>query len=67
VVPGGPAADHGFQVGDVILDVGGKTVGSVSDVQTALTDAKVQGKHDILMRVKSADATRFVALPLCSG
>jgi serine protease Do len=67
VVPGGPAADHGFQVGDVILDVGGKTVGTVSDVQTALTDAKVQGKHDILMRVKSADATRFVALPLGSG
>jgi serine protease Do len=67
VEPDGTAADHGFQVGDVILDVGGKAVGSVSDVRTALTDAKVQGKPNILMRVKSADATKFVALPLGNG
>jgi serine protease Do len=67
VDPNGPAADHGFQTGDVILDVAGKAVATVSDVRKALTDAKSQGKHDILMRVKSADATRFVALPLAGG
>jgi serine protease Do len=63
----GPAAEHGFQTGDVILDVGGRSVASVSDVRKALTDAKAQGKHDILMRVKSADATKFVAMPLGNG
>ena len=34
------------------------------DVRNALTEAKSQGKHDVLMRVKMGDATRFVALPL---
>jgi len=62
--PDGPAADQGMQTGDIILDVGGKTVGNASDVRSALTEAKAQGKHNVLMRVKSGDATRFVAMPL---
>jgi serine protease Do len=64
VDPDGPAAERGFQAGNVILDVGGKAVANVDDVRQALTDAKTQGKHDVLMRVKMGDATRFVALPL---
>ena len=64
VDPDGPAAEHGVQTGDVILDVGGKSVGNTSDVRKALSEAKSQGKHDVLMRVKTADAMRFVALPL---
>jgi serine protease Do len=64
VDPDGPAAERGFQAGNVILDVGGKTVANADDVRQALTDAKTQGKHDVLMRVKMGDATRFVALPL---
>jgi serine protease Do len=64
VDPEGPAAEHGFQSGDVILDVGGKTVGNPSDVRKALSDAKSQGKHDVLLRVKTAGATKFVALPI---
>jgi serine protease Do len=67
VEPDGPAADHGFKTGDVILDVGGKSVGNVSDVRQALTDAQRQGKHDVLLRIKTADGTRFVALPLSTG
>ena len=55
---------HGFQTGDVILDVGGKSVGNAGDVRKALHEAKSQGKHDVLMRVKTADTTRFVALPV---
>ena len=62
--PDGPAADQGVQTGDIILDVGGKTVGNAHDVRTALTEAKAQGKHNVLMRVKTGDATRFVAAPL---
>jgi serine protease Do len=64
VDPDGPAADQGFQTGDVILDVGGKAVANASDVRKALVEATDQGKHDVLMRVKTGDATRFVAMPL---
>jgi serine protease Do len=64
VEPNGSAAEHGLQQGDIILDVGGKAVVNPSDVRKALTEAKGQGKNDVLMRVKSANATKFVALPI---
>jgi serine protease Do len=64
VDPDGPAADQGLQRGNVILDVGGKAVANAEDVRQALVAAKSQGKHDVLMRVKIGDATRFVAVPL---
>ena len=48
----------------MILDVGGKAVATPADVRGALSDAHAQGKHDVLMRVKSGDATKFVAVPL---
>jgi serine protease Do len=60
----GPAAERGFKTGDVILDVGGAQVTSPADVRKALADAKSAGKRTVLMRVKSGDATRFVALPV---
>jgi serine protease Do len=64
VDPDSPAAEQGFQAGTVILDVGGKAVANAGDVRNALVDAKAQGKHQVLMRVKMGDAMRFVALPL---
>ena len=64
VDPDGPAAEQGLQTGNVILDVGGKAVANADDIRNALSEAKTQGKHDVLMRVKIGDATRFVALPL---
>ena len=64
VDPDGPAAEQGLQIGNVILDVGGKVVANAGDVRNALTEAKAQGKRDVLMRVKVGDATRFVAMPL---
>ena len=64
VDPDGPAAEHGIQTGDVILNVGGKSVSNADDVRSALNAAKESGKHDVLMQVKSADATKFVAVPL---
>ena len=48
----------------MILDVGGKAVTSAADVRKALTDARKEGKHSVLMRVKTAEATRFIALPI---
>jgi serine protease Do len=64
VDPNGSAADHGLDVGDVILDVGGKAVSNVGDVRKAVRDAQTAGKHAVLMRLKSSDRTRFVALPI---
>ena len=62
--PNGAAAEQGLQTGNVILDVGGKTVTNPGDVRNALIDAKKQGKRDVLMRVKTGDATKFIAVPL---
>ena len=61
---GGIAAEHGFQVGDVILEVGGKAVTTPADVRKSLSDARTEGKHTVLFRVKSNEGTKFVALPL---
>jgi serine protease Do len=60
----GAAAAHGFKTGDVILDVGGKVVNAPADVRRALTDAKSGGRRTVLMRIKSEQGTRFVALPV---
>ena len=67
VDPDGPAAEHGFKAGDIILDVGGKSVANVNDVRLAITAARDGGKHDVLMRVKTARATRFIAVPVGQG
>jgi serine protease Do len=67
VEPEGPAADHGVKTGDVILDVGGKAVAKVSDVRQALTEAQSHGKRDVLVRMKTADGTRFIAFPIGNG
>ena len=64
VDPNGPASERGIKTGDVILDVGGKAVANVADVRKALTDARSAGKSSILLRVKTAEATRFVAMPI---
>jgi serine protease Do len=64
VSAGGIAAEHGFQVGDVILEVGGKAVVTPAEVRKSLADARSEGKHTVLFRVKSNEGTKFVALPL---
>jgi serine protease Do len=64
VDPNGVASEHGFQTGDVILEVGGKKVAHPADVRSALNEAQKDGKRSVLMRVKSGDATKFVALRL---
>jgi len=63
VDPNGTAGDR-FQTGDVILDVNGKAVSSPADVRKAVSDAQSGGRKTVLMRVKSAQGTRFVAVPL---
>jgi serine protease Do len=63
VLPDSPAGERGFKTGDVILEVAGKPVSNPADVRKALEDARKDDKRTVLMRVKSGEGTRFVALP----
>ncbi|HUN95564.1 MAG TPA: Do family serine endopeptidase [Bradyrhizobium sp.] len=62
--PNGPAAQSGMQVGDVILDAAGKAVETPSQVRDAVNETHSDGKHAILMRVKTAQGTNFIAVPI---
>jgi serine protease Do len=64
VDPKGIASEHGFKTGDVILEVAGKKVASPADVRGGLNDALKDGKRTVLLRVKSGDTTKFVAVRL---
>jgi serine protease Do len=64
VDPNGVAAEHGLKAGDVILEVGGKKVASPAEVRTVLGDAQKDGRRTVLMRVKSGDGMKFVAVRL---
>ncbi len=64
VDPNGPAAARGFQSGDIILQVGNKEVTKPGDVENAVREAHANGKHAVLMRVKNANGTRFIAVPV---
>jgi serine protease Do len=64
VDPNGLASEHGFKTGDVILDVGGKKVATPVDVRNAVKEAQKDGKRAVLMRLKSGEATMFVAIPI---
>jgi serine protease Do len=67
VDPSGPAAQNGVETGDVILDVSGKSVQTPSQVREAINQTRSQGRRSVLMRVKSAQGTKFVALPIAQG
>ena len=67
VDPSGVAADHGFSSGDVILEVAGKKVSTPADVRTEIASARSSNKRAVLMRVKSGDNTKFVAVPVARG
>ena len=64
VDPNGLASEHGFKAGDVILDVGGKPVATPVDVRNAISGAQKDGKRSVLMRLKSDNAMKFVAIPI---
>jgi serine protease Do len=67
VDPRGAAAERGFKEGDVILEVAGKSVQSPADVRDALSGARKDSKASVLMRVRSGQNSRFVAVPIDRG
>ena len=60
--PDGAAAQKGLQVGDVILEAGGHAVNQPADVKAALAEAKKDNRKAVLLRVKGAEGTHFVAI-----
>ena len=67
VDPKSAAADRGFKKGDVILEVAGKSVTNPGDVQEAIEATRKDKKASVLMRLRSGDASRYVAVPLANG
>jgi serine protease Do len=65
--PDGPAAEHGVHTGDVILDVAGKAVDNPLELRDAVAQARSAGKQAVLMRIKSGDSARYIAVPLDAG
>jgi serine protease Do len=67
VEPKSAAADRGLKKGDVILEVGGKSVTNPGDVREAIEAARTDKKSSVLMRLRSGDASHYVAVPLANG
>jgi serine protease Do len=61
------AAQKGLKSGDVILEVGGLSVKTPQDVANGVKEATKLGRKAVLMRIKSGDQTRFVAVQLKKG
>ena len=67
VEPKSAAADRGLKKGDVILEIAGKSVSNPGDVGEALEAARSDKKSSVLMRLRSGDASHYVAVPLANG
>jgi serine protease Do len=64
VEPGGLAAGRGIDPGDLILDVADEAIGAPEDVYRLVDTAKSAGKRSVLMRIKSGDTAKFIAVPI---
>jgi len=67
VQPDGASAERGLKEGDVILEVAGKSVATADDIRKELSTARADKKNSVLIRVRSGDSSRFVALPVGKG
>jgi serine protease Do len=67
VEPKSAAADRGLKKGDVLLEVAGKSVSNPGNVRAALEAARTDKKSTVLMRLRTGDASHYVAVPLANG
>lgn len=58
------ASEKGLKAGDVIQEVGGKSVSRLSEVVSGYKDAHQKGRKAILIQIRSDGQSRFVALSL---
>jgi len=62
--PDSVAADKGFTVGDIILDVDNKPVSTAKQFEDAIKAVKDSGRNTALIKAERNDAVRFIGLPL---
>ena len=67
VDPNGVGAEKGVGKGDVIVEVSGKQVTKPADVRAAIDEARKEGRKAVVLRLKSEDGMRFVALAFPKG
>ena len=67
IEPDGVAAQKGLELGDVIIEVGGRAVNQPADVEAALSEVKKNNRKAVLLRVKNSDGTHFVAIAVMQG
>jgi len=67
VKSGSDAAGKGLKSGDIILEVQGQKVTNATDIEAGVKKAKTDGRRAVLLRVKSGDVLRFVAVQLKVG
>lgn len=64
VAPNSPAAQRGFQPGDLITRANQSEVTSPEDLQQAIAEARKQGRDAIVVLRRSQDGALFVPLPV---
>jgi serine protease Do len=57
-------AEREFELGDIILEIGGKSVKTPAELEGALSEARSAGKRTVLVRLKSGDSMRFLTAPV---
>ncbi|MGL4406665.1 MAG: PDZ domain-containing protein, partial [Notoacmeibacter sp.] len=67
VDPESAAAGQGLRDGDIILEMNGTPVKSISEVEDALASAKSANNANVLVRVTRENNARFIALPIDNG
>jgi serine protease Do len=67
VLPGSPADQAGIQPGDVIVGVGGKSVGSPSDAVKAIRSASSGADSALALRIIRNGQAAFVAVNLTAN
>ena len=67
VKSGSDAASKGLKSGDLILEVQGEKVSRPADVAAGIKKATDTGRRAVLLRVKSGEVLRFVAVQLKAG
>jgi serine protease Do len=64
VKPASQAAEKGLRPGDIIVEVAGDPVATLSDVTRDIENARELDRKSVLLLVRSAEGQRFVALRL---
>ncbi len=67
VETGSDAAAKGIRAGDVILEVSSQPVASAADLTKGVEEAQKLGRRAVLLRVKTGEVSRFVAVQLKRG